>query len=176
MRIQWRAFPLHPEIPERGMTLEELFAGRGLDIPQMTAYLKAVAGKEGLPLNVMTMTFNTRLAQELGKWAEKQGKGNEFHDAVFRSYFVEGKNIGDVDELVSITESMGLPGQEVREILQTRAFREAVDLDWSRANELSISAVPTFVMNDEKMTGAQPYEALERFMEINKVRKRNSDT
>ena len=157
------------------MTLEDLFAGRGLDIPQMMAHLKAVAQKEGLPLNIRTMTFNTRLAQELGKWAEKHGKGDEFHNAVFRAYFVQGKNIGDVDELVSLSESVGLSGKESRNVLEKRTFKEAVDLDWSRAYEMGITAVPTFVMNGQVMAGAQPYEVLERFVKINNVRKRDSD-
>ena len=173
--IHWKAFPLHPEIPKQGMTLEDLFAGRGLDIPQMMAHLKAVAQKEGLPLNIRTMTFNTRLAQELGKWAEKHGKGDEFHNAVFRAYFVQGKNIGDVDELVSLSESVGLSGKESRNVLEKRTFKEAVDLDWSRAYEMGITAVPTFVMNGQVMAGAQPYEVLERFVKINNVRKRDSD-
>ena len=157
------------------MTLEDLFAGRGLDIPQMMAHLKAVAKKEGLPLNMRTMTFNTRLAQELGKWAEKHGKGDEFHNAVFRAYFVLDKNIGDVDELVSLSESVGLSGKESRNVLQKRTFKEAVDLDWSRAYEMGITAVPTFVMNGQTMAGAQPYQVLERFMKINNVRKLDFD-
>ncbi|MBW2198972.1 MAG: hypothetical protein JRF58_14270, partial [Deltaproteobacteria bacterium] len=48
--IRWTAFPLHPDTPEQGRTLEELFAGRNIDIDQMMDHLKQVASKLGLPL------------------------------------------------------------------------------------------------------------------------------
>lgn len=73
------AFPLHPEIPEAGQSLEELFKGRDVDIPAMLARLQQVAGAEGLPFGERTMTYNSRLAQELGKWAEEMDAGDCFH-------------------------------------------------------------------------------------------------
>ena len=43
IQAQWTAFPLHPDTPEEGLTLEQLFAGRGIDIPRAMARLKQVA-------------------------------------------------------------------------------------------------------------------------------------
>ncbi|HIJ41661.1 MAG TPA: hypothetical protein HPP90_11390, partial [Deltaproteobacteria bacterium] len=57
--ILWTAFPLHPETPEDGMTLQELFRGRLVDIPGMMARLKKVAEEEGLPLGDRKMTYNS---------------------------------------------------------------------------------------------------------------------
>ena len=170
--IQWRAFPLHPEIPEEGLTLEELFAGRSVDMDAMRLRLKKVAEELGLPLGNRKMTFNSRLAQELAKWAETQGKGDEFHEAVFRAYFVEGRNIGKVDELADLAKSVGLSEQEAKKVLQLRTFRKAVDSDWSQARAMGISAVPTFVLNNGTVVGAQPYEVLEQFLKNNGVKKR----
>ena len=170
--IQWRAFPLHPEIPEEGLTLEELFAGRSVDMDAMRLRLKKVAEELGLPLGNRKMTFNSRLAQELAKWAETQGNGDEFHEAVFRAYFVEGRNIGKVDELADLAKSVGLAEQEAKKVLQLRTFRKAVDSDWSQARAMGISAVPTFVLNNGTVVGAQPYEVLEQFLKNNEVKKR----
>ena len=50
--------------------------------------------KSALPFGKREKTYNTRLAQELGKWAGQKGKGTLFHDAMFRAFFVEGMNIG----------------------------------------------------------------------------------
>jgi len=172
VEIQWRAFPLHPETPEEGLTLEQLFAGRNMDIPQMLARLKRVADELGLPLGERKKTFNSRLAQELAKWAESKGNGDEFHDAVFRAYFVSGKNIGKVDELVSLAKSVGLPEEEAREVLQSRAFRKAVDEDWSLSYRMGITAVPTFVIDGQAVVGAQPYEVLEKFLKECRVPRR----
>jgi len=172
IETRWIAFPLHPYIPEEGLTLIELFKGRPIDIDQVKARLKRVADEEGLPLSDREMTYNSRLAQELGKWAESQGKGEEFHNAVFRSYFVDGKNIRQLPVLVELSKSVNLSGEEAQKVIEKREFKEAVDLDWSRAREMGVTAVPTFVMNEKMVVGAQPYEVLEKFMKVNDVKKR----
>lgn len=172
IEIRWTAFPLHPDTPEDGLTLEELFSGRSVNMGQMMARLKKVADEEGLPLGEREKTYNSRLAQELGKWAESKGKGDEFHGAAFRAYFADGKNIGKISDLVDLAKSLDLPGEEAQEVLETRAFKEAVDLDWSRAREMGVTAIPTFVANKRAVVGAQPYEVLERLMEATNAKKR----
>jgi predicted DsbA family dithiol-disulfide isomerase len=164
IEVVWRAFPLHPDTPEDGLLLEELFAGRSADINKMKLRLKQVADELGLPLNDRKKTYNSRLAQELAKWAESKGKGDQFHEAVFRAYFVDGKNIGRVDNLVALTNRIGLPDREARSVLQSRSFKEAVDSDWARSRDLGITGVPTFVIDNKATTGFQPYETLEQFL------------
>jgi predicted DsbA family dithiol-disulfide isomerase len=172
IEIQWTAFPLHPETPEEGLTLEELFAGRSVDIERIMSRLRQVANELGLPLGERKKTYNSRLAQELAKWAESKGKGDEFHEAVFRAYFVDGKNIGKVDELVLLAKSVGLPEKEAKQVLVSRTFREAVDSDWSRSHAMGVTAVPTFVIGQQAAVGAEPYEVLEQFLRANHVKKR----
>jgi predicted DsbA family dithiol-disulfide isomerase len=173
IEVHWTAFPLHPEIPEDGLTLEELFAGRPVDIEKIVARLKQVADELGLPLGEQKKTYNSRLAQELAKWAELKGQSNAFHEAVFRAYFVNGKNIGKVDELVPLTKSIGLPEREARSVLELRTFKEAVDSDWSRSLSLRITGVPTFMIGQQAIVGAQPYEVLEQFLINCGVKKSN---
>jgi predicted DsbA family dithiol-disulfide isomerase len=173
IEVRWTAFPLHPETPEDGLPLEELFSGRPVDIEKIMARLKQVADELGLPLGERKKTYNSRLAQELAKWAESKGESNVFHEAVFRAYFVNGKNIGKVDELVALTKSIGLPEKEARSVLELRTFKEAVDSDWSRSRSLGITGVPTFVIGQQAIVGAQPYEVLEQFLIKCGVKKRN---
>ena len=121
--IRWTAFPLHPDTPEQGRTLEELFKGRDIDIDQMMNHLKQVASKLGLPFGKRKKTYNSRLAQELGKFAESKGKGNKFHNAVFRAYFVDGQNLGKMSILVKLAESIHLKGIEAQKVIQDRTFK-----------------------------------------------------
>ena len=146
------------------MTLAELYAGRNLDPCEVTARQKRAAAELGLPMGARTKTYNSRLATELGKWAEAKGKGDAFHSAVFRAYYVDGINIAKTGSLIALAEGVGLPGPEAAEVLDSRAFREAVDADWDLARRLGISAVPTFVLDGWAVVGAQPYETLERFL------------
>jgi predicted DsbA family dithiol-disulfide isomerase len=173
IETKWVAFPLHPDTPEEGLLLEELYARRAVDINQVKLRLKKVADELGLPLGERKKTYNSRLAQELAKWTESKGKGDSFHDAVFRAYFVDGKNISKVDELAVLAKSIGLPEGEARSVLESRAFKAAVDSDWSHCGQLGITAVPTFVANGQALAGAQPYEVLEQFLKSCGVKKRN---
>jgi predicted DsbA family dithiol-disulfide isomerase len=164
IEVRWVAFPLHPETPEEGRTLEDLFKGRAVDMDGMKSRLKQAANEAGLPMGEREKTFNSRLAQELAKWAESKGAGDEFHKAVFHAYYVDGKNIGKIDELAGIAESINLSAREARSVLETRTYKEAVDTDWSRCRTLGVNAVPTFMVNDRRVVGAVGYEVLERFI------------
>jgi predicted DsbA family dithiol-disulfide isomerase len=113
------------------------------------------------------------LAQELGKWADTQEQGAAFHDAMFHAYFVAGQNIAEIDTLVQIAESVGLPAAEARAVLTERRFKAAVDADWARSRAFGITGVPTFVANGRGVVGAQPYEVLERLLAMAGAQPRN---
>lgn len=158
-------FPLHPETPPQGRAISDLFKGRRAD--ERRAFqerMKAMADAEGLPWGERTMTYNSRLAQELGKWGDTQPGGERLHDVLFRAYFVDNRNIGDVDTLVELAGGAGLDANEAREVLAERTFSDAVDDDWRRAQELGLTGVPTFVHDDLCVVGCQPYEVLMRFV------------
>jgi predicted DsbA family dithiol-disulfide isomerase len=120
---------------------------------------------EGLPYNKRSHTFNSRLAQELAKWADSKPGFEKIHDALYRAYFVDGRNIGDPSVLLQIAESVGLPADEAREVLFERTFKEAVDKDWEHARRAGITGVPSFVAGKYKVVGAQPYEVLAQLLQ-----------
>jgi predicted DsbA family dithiol-disulfide isomerase len=163
-------FPLHPDTPPEGRALADLFAGRNLDLAAMQAQMKARMTAEGLPYGDRTRTYNSRLAQELGKWADTQPGGEGIHDALFRAYFVEARDISRLEVLLDIAERVGLSVDSAREVLERRTFKDAVDQDWALSREYGITGVPTFVAGRYGVVGAQPYETLEAL-----VRKASSD-
>ena len=165
VKIEWVHFPLHPETPVEGRSLADLFAGRGVDRKAMNAQMKARMDAEGLPYGERTMTYNSRLAQEVGKWADTQPGGEAIHDAMFRAYFVEARNIGDPAVILDIVKQVGLPVDEAREVIEKRTFKDAVDEDWALSRQLGVTGVPTFVAGRYGVVGAQPYETLERLVE-----------
>ena len=170
--VRWRAFPLHPETPQQGVSLETLFDGRQIDMQEIGRRLAKAAEEAGLPLRASGMIYNSRLAQELALWSESKNRGDEFHAAVFKAYFADSKNIAEIPVLVELASSVELPGDEAAEILATRAFKAAVDADWALSREKSITAVPTLVINQDRLAGAQSYEIMEALMQANGVRKR----
>ena len=165
MKVEWVHFPLHPDTPAAGRSLADLFAGRNVDRKAMHAQMKARMDAEGLPYGERTMTYNSRLAQELGKWADTQPGGEAIHDALFRAYFVEARDISQPTVLMDIAQHVGLPAAGAREVLEKRTFKDAVDADWKLSRQYGITGVPTFVVGNRGVVGAQPYEALEQLLE-----------
>ena len=161
MKVKWVHFPLHPDTPLKGRSLEELFAGRGYDIPKMQAQMRARMEAEGLPYGDRSMTYNSRLAQELGTWADTQPGGEAIHDALFRAYFVDNRDIGDAEVLVEIAQSVGLPAGEARKVIETRSHKAAVDADWEKSRAYGVTACRPTWPAAYGVVGAQPYEALE---------------
>jgi predicted DsbA family dithiol-disulfide isomerase len=158
-------FPLHPETPPEGQSLESLFAGRGVDLEAMYQRMKGLMDAEGLPYSRRTHTYNSRLAQELAKWAETEPGGLALHDRLYRTYFVDGRNIGDVDVLVELATAVGLSDAEARRVLDERRFKDAVDADWTLSKRSGVTGVPTFVAGGHQVVGAQPEAVLRQLVE-----------
>ncbi len=158
-------FPLHPETPQEGRSLEDLFAGRGVDLDAMYTRMKGLMDEEGLPYSRRTHTYNSRLAQELGKWADTQPSGEAIHDALYRAYFVDGVNVGDVEALLKVAAAVGLDMEATRKVLVSRSFSDAVDEDWEKSRQYGVTGVPTFIAGRQGVVGAQPYEALEQLLQ-----------
>ncbi len=158
-------FPLHPDTPAEGRAMAEFYAERKLDPEAMYARMKRLMDAEGLPYGRRTHTYNSRLAQELGKWADTQPGGAALHDALYRAYFVDARNIGDVDVLIEVAQAVGLPADEARAVLAERRFKAAVDQDWAKSRSYGVTGVPTFVAGGQGVVGAQPYEVIEQLLD-----------
>lgn len=168
-------FPLHPDTPEEGREMAGFYAERGLDPEKMYQDMKERMDAEGLPYGRRTHTFNSRLAQELGKWAETVEGGEALHDALYRAYFVDSRNIGEVDVLLEIVKSAGLPVDQARAVLDNRTFKDAIDADWAKSKQYGVTGVPTYVAGGYGVVGAQPYEVLEQLMsQVGAARQENS--
>lgn len=164
VKIRMVHFPLHPETPAEGNTLEALFGTDAAAIQQKNAEMKARMEAEGLPYGVRTHTYNSRLAQELGKWADTQDGGEAIHEALFKSYFVDTNNVADIDVLLGVAESVGLDAGAASDVLKNRSYKEAVDEDWAKSRQYGVTGVPTYIIGQAGVVGAQPFEAIERLI------------
>jgi predicted DsbA family dithiol-disulfide isomerase len=158
--VRWRAFPLHPETPPEGRSLEELFAGRDFDLEAMEQRLSQTAASLDLPWATHDVTYNSRRAQELGKWAEARGRGEEFHQAAFRACFARAQNLHQLEVLRQIAAEAGLDPDQAEAALEESRWGLEVDEDWRLSRRLGVSAVPTFMAGGRALVGFQPYPAL----------------
>ncbi len=162
-----RCFPLHPDTPQEGRFLKDLFGASPEKMAEMLEHLRQTAEALDLPFATRTMTYNSRLAQELGLWAEEKGKGDAFHSAAFDAYFAKGLNLADHQVLFDLVQGVGLSADEARVVLADHSYAEKVDRDWDDARLKGITAVPTFIMGQYKLVGAQSYENLVKLVQVN---------
>ena len=159
---KWVHYPLHPDTPPEGVLMKDI--RRHTDESKATGeHLRALMSEAGLPYGKRTRLDNSRLAQELGAWADTQDGGEALHDTLFRAYFAEDRNLGDKAVLLQIVEEVGLDTDAAREVLDKRLFSTGVAQDWEKSWQKGITGVPTFFSRDLFVYGCQPYEVLERF-------------
>ena len=157
-------FPLHPDTPKEGRSIADLYASRGSDPDALWRQMKDRMDAEGLAYGKRTHTYNSRLAQEIGKWADTLENGDELHDQIYRSYFVDAQNVGDPEVLIDLVQKASFDSDAAREVLQNRLFEEAVDADWEKSRRYGVTGVPTFVAGGYGVAGAQPYKTLEKLL------------
>lgn len=109
-----------------------------------------------------TWTSNSHLALEAAEWCAEMPEAMAFHRAMFKAYFDDLEDIGDIDLIVRVGESVGLDAVELRRVLETRELREQVDQGILWAREVGVSGVPTFVFEEKwAVVGAQDYNVFE---------------
>jgi predicted DsbA family dithiol-disulfide isomerase len=141
-----------------------LFAGREASLEDMKRRLVGFMEQEGLEYGDRTHTYNSRLAQELAVWGDEAGVTDALHDALFQAYFVEARNLADVDVLVDVARAANLDAAEARAVIEDRRYRSAIDAQWEQARSVGVTGVPTFAVEGFGVVGAQPYETLEALM------------
>jgi len=162
--IEWHPFQLNPEMPEGGMDrrayLEAKFGGREGAVRAYAQVLEH-AERAGLSLNFdrIERTPNTIDAHRLIHWAGIEGRQTPVAVALFKAYFVEGRDIGDPDTLREIAEAMGLDGAVIATLLAGDADADDLRARDASARSRGVTGVPCFVVSRQHVvTGAQSPE------------------
>ena len=162
--IEWHPFQLNPDMPEGGMDrrayLEGKFGGKKAAVK---AYAPVVehAEKEGLKINFegMKRTPNTLNAHRLIHWAGIEGRQTAAVSALFKAYFVECRDIGDVEVLADIADSIEMDAAVVTRLLGTDSDMQDIRDRDAHSRSMGINSVPTFIIGGKHaVPGAQPPE------------------
>jgi predicted DsbA family dithiol-disulfide isomerase len=141
-----------------------LLKNRNIDYKAAQAHFENLMEQEGLEYGYRDTVYNSRLAQELAKWAETQSLGKRIHNILYKAYFVDDINLGHVDSLVSLAVEHELDSDKTRDVLENRTYSKSVDEDWEQCRRMGIMAVPTYVCDEQRLVGAQTYEALQNLV------------
>jgi predicted DsbA family dithiol-disulfide isomerase len=165
--VTWRSFELDPAAPAQrnvdsathlaqkyGMSRDEALARQ--------RSLAEMAAGDGLDMRSdLARGGNTFDAHRLLQLAKAHGAQDAMKERLMRAYHTEGEPIGDHEALLRLALEVGLPADEVRDVLATDRYAADVREDERTAMELGINAVPFFVV-DRRIgaAGAHPAEAL----------------
>jgi predicted DsbA family dithiol-disulfide isomerase len=164
--VTWAPFLLDPTVPPEGREVTpRQQPGDPLSPVEQRAEAAGLQFKRG-----RTFRPNSHLALEAATFGQESGASHEvnerFHRALYSAHFESLDNIGEIDTLVRLGMEAGLDGTALREALETRRYREQVDEEIEMVQEIGVSAVPTFIFNNEyAIVGAETYPAFQRMME-----------
>ena len=160
--IEWHPFQLNPEMPAGGMDrreyLETKFGGKEGAIKVYSEIAKR-AEDAGLDIDfgAIKTTPNTINAHRLIHWAGIEGRQAFIVAALFKAYFVEGRDIGSNDVLFNIADESGMDTDMIDRLLASDADIEDIRKRDAEARERGVRGVPTFIVaNQSVLTGAQP--------------------
>jgi len=154
-------FELHPEVPIEGGKVSELFPG--MSVENMFNNLNNMGNNYGVKFSGADLVSNTHLALLATEYAKEKGKFNEIHDKLFYAYFSEGKNIGDVELLKSIAESIGMNKDEMIKKIEDGSYESNLSEAKKLAIQYSVNSTPTFIINDKHtIVGAQSIESFKK--------------
>ena len=168
VHVRWHPFQLNPDLPPEGKDRAAYLAakfGGPERAAQVYERVRAAGETVGIPFafDAIERQPNTLLAHRLIAWAQgrREGDADALVEALFRAYFLEGRFVGDREELVKLAQDAGFDPDDARTFLASDELRDAVAEADVRAREMGISGVPFFVFGGKTaISGAQEPEAL----------------
>lgn len=169
--VHWHAYQLNPDLPgggaDRRTYLERKFGG-----PQRAAEIYAHVAQAGqragldFQFDRILMQPNTTQAHRLIARAADEGTQDAMVEALFRAYFLDGRNLTDDTVLADLAEEAGLDRDAASAFLASDALTDRVTDDAALAQRIGVQGVPFFIFNQRlACSGAQPPEVLVEAME-----------
>ncbi len=160
VEIQWRSYELRPA----GTVLPPEYKERIL--AARPRFQQMAKEQYGLDINSGPFGIDSRPALIGAKYAEAQGRGDEYHDAIYQAYWHDAKNIEDKAILQEVAETAGLEVEPFIEALGSEEYESQVSADISQAFQFGLSGVPALVFENKYLvSGAQPLEVLTQVVE-----------
>ena len=160
--IEWHPFQLNPDMPREGMAradyLERKFGGKEGAV-RVYGQIQRHADDIGLTANLgdIKRTPNTIDAHRLIHWAGIEARQGPVVDALFKAYFVDGRDIGDHEVLAEIAQGAEMDGDAIKKAFETEADTQLIRDRDAHSRKMGVNSVPTFVVaNQHVVPGAQP--------------------
>lgn len=160
-QIEWHPFQLNPDMPAEGVDKRTYLEGKfgAAQLTQVHLRLKEMSRAAGAEIDpdVPKRIPNTLNAHRLIHWAGLEGRQTPLVSALFRAYWREGRDIGNVAVLADIAASAGMDRAVTARLLASDADADDIRARDEDARRKGVSAVPTFLIAQQYVvSGAQP--------------------
>ena len=168
--VNWKPYELHPEIPTEGFNKEEYYKikfGNSNGSRDRFNHITEEGKKAGLEFNFNKSKNlpNTFLAHRLLWFSRSKDMQDVIAEALFHAYFTEGRDIGSINELISISTESGLQKTEVEDFFKTDVGSDEILREELRAKEMNIFSVPTYIFNKKYLlVGGQEADTFKAYM------------
>jgi len=163
--INWHSFQLNPMMPHDGMERGEYLAlkfGNPDNARRLYDNIASVGEQAGIQFEFerIEITPNTIAAHRLIRFADRFGAQDKIVEQLFNAYFLDGRNIGDIDILIALNAEAGLNSDEAAVFLESDEDMDAVKSEDMQARQLGIQGVPFYILDQQyAISGAQEPEA-----------------
>lgn len=167
--IAWRPFQLNPDMPAEGMSRDSYLTAKFGSSDRTQKIYGAIAetgAGEGIEFRFdrIQRTPNTLASHRLVKYAAAHERQDPVVEALFKAYFMDGRDVGSIEVLADIAGEAGLTRDDALAYLGSLEDRDEVMAADVYARRLGINGVPCFIVNRKyAVSGAQPPEA---FLEV----------
>jgi len=168
--VNWKPYELHPEIPTEGFNKEEYYKikfGNSNGSRDRFNNITEEGKKAGLEFNFNKSKNlpNTFLAHRLLWFSRSKDMQDVMAEALFHAYFTEGRDIGSINELISIATENGLQKSEIEDFFKTNVGSDEILREELRAREMKIFSVPTYIFNKKYLlVGGQETDTFKAYM------------
>lgn len=166
IEVVWKSFQLDSSIPEvaEDSYQDYLVKRKGMRKEQIKGMIENVtlsAKQVGLEYNLdKSVIVNSLSAHKMIQLAKTKGLGDEAEERLFLAFFTEGKNIADLEELITLGKEIGLGEAEIKTAFIERKYANLVQQDFEEGRKVGVQGVPFFVLDRKyAVSGAQPPQA-----------------
>ncbi|MGF1625466.1 MAG: DsbA family oxidoreductase [Alphaproteobacteria bacterium] len=165
VEVHWRAFQLNPDMPREGMARADYLKAKFGDASGGGIYdrVRSVGRQAGIDFDfeAIARTPNTVAAHRLIALAADEGRQDAVVEGLFRAYFTQGRDIGDMDELAAVAAAAGLSAPTIARLATTDDYEAEVLAEDVIARQTGVSGVPCFIFDRAfAVSGAHPPETL----------------
>jgi len=168
LTIDWKGIEIHPEFPPQGKKRTKTLKSKSF-----AETIREMAKEDNIEIKLPGYATNSRLSLEASEFAKIKGKFLEFHIGVYEAYFLEGRNIGDIEIVLDIGEKAGLDKSELQECLSKRTMFDKIEENKKEAEDKLILGVPTFLFGDFPVHGNQSTQTMRHIIKRSLERSQN---